>query len=64
MYIAIENKDKDWWLDRQRRGFFILLEEMDEPVKVVSQGRTFYFGSGLDRKTVQSFIRSLQRTYA
>lgn len=56
-FLVIENKDKKWWNERIKNGFFCMLEEEERPVKVIIDGKTFYFCSGMERRRAIQFIR-------
>lgn len=58
-FLVIENKDKKWWNERVKNGFFWMLEEEERPVKVIIDGKTFYFCSGMERKRAIQFIRGV-----
>lgn len=55
--VVIDNKNREWWVERFHNGFFYLLEDEEVPVKVIIGKRTFVYSGGIDRSRIISIMR-------
>lgn len=57
--LVIDGKDVKWWEEKYKGGFFTFLEEEEIPIKILDEGRTVFFGGGMDKKTAFEYIKSI-----
>lgn len=60
-HLVIVNKERRWWAERLQNGFVDLLEEEEQPVKVIWREQTILFNTGVDRKKIAAMMRELYR---